>query len=65
MTQEQKEKWEAFISSFNPHKFKSDELKPIFELHAEIYNHKYYEPCTCNGREIKSWIHQLKTLYDK
>lgn len=32
----------------------------VCKLHAEAYNHKYYEPCTCNPRTIKAWIEDLK-----
>ncbi len=63
MNKEQKLIWEKFKAEFNPARFKKTELKPMFTLHAELFNHKYHEPCTCNGSEIKSWINNLDKKY--
>ena len=51
MNKEQKLIWEKFKAEFNPARFKKAELKPMFTLHAELFNHKYHEPCTCNGSQ--------------
>jgi len=40
------------------------EYKMICQLHSEYYNHKYYRPCTCSPKTIKSWIKDLNIIWD-
>lgn len=65
MNEQQKTEWQKFKNEFNPSKFKAIELKPMFKLHAEVFKHKYYEVCTCNGKEVKSMINQLDKQFDR
>ena len=32
----------------------------VCKVHAEVFKHKYFEPCTCNPRTIKNWLMDLK-----
>ena len=40
------------------------EFKMICELHAKYYNHKFYKPCTCSPKKIKSWIKDLNVIWN-
>ena len=40
------------------------EFKLICTLHADLYAHKYYEPCTCSPKRIKEWIAQITRIYE-
>ena len=35
------------------------DYKVMCKLHAEHFNHKYTEPCTCNKKRIRQWISDL------
>ncbi len=37
----------------------NEDFKLMCTLHSKYFNHKYYEPCTCNKRNIRKWIEQL------
>ena len=37
----------------------NQDFKIMCQLHSKYFNHRYYEPCTCNKRILRSWIHQL------
>ncbi len=36
----------------------------VCKLHAEIFNHKYYEPCTCNPKIVNQWLLELKKHFE-
>ena len=40
-------------------KMSNQDFKIMCQLHSKYFNHKYYEPCTCNKRILRDWIHQL------
>jgi len=37
----------------------NSDFKLMCQLHSKYFNHKYYEPCTCNKRILRDWIQQL------
>ena len=40
-------------------KMSNSDFKLMCTLHSKYFNHKYYEPCTCNKRILRDWIQQL------
>lgn len=56
--------WEIFRSN-NKSSLNRKEFGLICELHAKYFNHRYYEPCTCNPKTIKTWIRQLNDVYER
>lgn len=40
----------------------NEDFKLMCTLHSKYFNHKYYEPCTCNKRNIRKWIEQLDNV---
>jgi len=50
--------------------FNGRELRPIYHeelsrIHARIFQHKYYVPCTCNPKEWKRHIGDLELVYNE
>ena len=37
----------------------NEDFKTMCRLHAKYFNHKYYQPCTCNKTRLRQWINQL------
>jgi hypothetical protein len=37
-------------------KITNKDYKILCQLHSKYFNHKYKEPCTCNKRNLRSWI---------
>ena len=62
MTKEQRQRWKPYAELLSGNMTKKH-YKPIYELHAELYAHKYYEPCTCSPKRIKEWIYQINKIY--
>jgi SET domain-containing protein len=60
MVEEDKERWLEFTN--RPNELNRDQIKLVAELHAKYYNHKYDEPCTCNGSIYRRWIEDLNKL---
>ena len=49
--------------------FNGRELKPAFHealsrIHARVFQHKFYIPCTCNPKEWKRHIDDLRKVYN-
>ena len=62
MTLEDRVTWEDFKA--NVHNRLTPEYRKILcKLHAQYYNHKYNEPCTCNGKIYKMWIADMDRVY--
>jgi|TARA_R110002020_G_scaffold93955_2_gene226521 DNA phosphorothioation-dependent restriction protein DptG len=59
MVKEDLKKWKEFQQRKNQSIIEKDGIKLICRLHSEIFNHKYEEPCTCNGNIYKSWIENI------
>lgn len=50
--------------------FNGKELRPRYHeqlsrIHSRIFQHKFYIPCTCNPREWKRHIDELRKVYDQ
>jgi len=56
-------KWEEFRLS-KKSTISREEFNMVCKLHATYYNHKYYEPCTCNPKLINKWIKELNIVWD-
>ena len=59
-----KKAWKKFLNRKNQSELNRTEIKLVARLYSELYNVKYSEPCTCNGRIYKSWIEQINKKYE-
>ena len=70
MVKEDLKKWKEFQQRKKQNVVERDGIELICRLHAEIFEHKYYEPCTCNGEKYTECIidinnHILKNYESK
>jgi len=42
-----------------------DDFKILCRLHADNFNHKYNEFCTCNKSLLRKWIKDLEIKFKK
>jgi len=56
--------WYNFTNNLS-NKITQQQFELICRLHAKYYNHRYYKPCTCNPKTIKTWIAQLNDIYEQ
>lgn len=54
---------ETFFGQFNGNEIKEKWQQPLSEIHARVFQHKMYVPCTCSPREWKRHIDDLRNLY--
>jgi hypothetical protein len=63
MVAEDKEIWIDFkanvVSKITP-----EYKKILCTLHAKYYNHKYYEPCSCDSKIYRMWIADIDRIYN-
>ena len=52
-----------FFSDFNGREVKVIYQEPLSRIHARVFQHKYYIPCSCNPREWSQHIADLKKIY--
>ena len=52
-----------FFSDFNGREVKEMYQEPLSRIHARVFQHKYYIPCSCNPREWSQHIADLKKIY--
>lgn len=64
MVKEDRILWEAFLNRKKQNEINRKEIELIARLHAELYRHKYNEPCTCNGKIYKQWIAEINKKYE-
>ncbi len=64
MELEHRQQWEQFKAEVTT-KLTKPQYKLLCTLHAKYYNHRYYKPCTCNPKTIKTWIAQLNDIYEQ
>lgn len=43
-------------------KMTNEDFKLMCKLHSKHFNHRYYEPCTCNKSNIRKWIADLDII---
>ncbi len=63
MTQEQKEVWKVFRESDNP-ELTDEEYIMITDLHAKVFNHELWRPCTCDEKAFQNMISDINKKYD-
>ena len=56
--------WYQFTNTLS-NKITQKQFELICKLHAKYFNHRYYKPCTCNPKTIKTWIAQLNDIYEQ
>ena len=64
MTLEDRATWEDFKANVT-NKLTPEYRKVLCKLHAQYYNHKYNEPCTCNGKIYKMSIADMDRIYGR
>lgn len=64
MVKEDRILWEKFLNRKKQNELNKTQIKLVARLHSELYNHKYDEPCTCNGRLYRSWIEDINQIYE-
>lgn len=55
---------ESFFGEFNGRVIEEKWQRPLSEIHARVFQHKYYIPCSCNPREWSRHIDDLRKVYD-
>lgn len=63
MTQEQKQVWKVFRESENTD-LTDKEYDMINKLHAELFNHELWQPCTCDHEFFQNMISDINKKYD-
>ena len=53
----------SFFNEFNGREITEFYQRPLSEIHARVFQHKFYIPCTCNPREWSQHIADLKKVY--
>lgn len=64
MVTEDKEIWVDFKANVT-NKLTPEYRKILCNLHAKYYNHKYHEPCSCNGKIYRMWIADIDRIYNQ
>lgn len=55
---------DKFFESFNGNEIKEHWQEPLSQIHARAFQHKMYIPCSCNPREWKRHIDDLRGIYN-
>ena len=55
---------DQFFEEFNGNEIKEHWQKPLSQIHARVFQHKMYIPCTCSPREWQGHIKDLRGLYE-
>ena len=58
MNLEQYTNWEKFRESTSK-EISAKEVKMIAEYYSDVFNKKYWKPCTCNKSRYQQWIKEL------
>jgi hypothetical protein len=53
----------VFFRDFNGVEIKTIYQEPLSRIHARVFQHKYYIPCSCNPKEWKQHVEDLKKVY--
>ena len=54
--------WTKFRSSTKD-SITGTELRKISSIHSEVFEHKYFLPCTCNPKGIQKFINDINKVY--
>lgn len=52
-----------FFADFNERELRPRYHEMLSRIHSRIFQHKFYIPCTCNPKEWKRHIEDLKKVY--
>ena len=63
MNEDQYKLWGKTIKKFESNTIHNDQLKVIAQLHSEIFNHKYTEPCRCEPKSWRRYIDDIDKVY--
>ena len=63
MTAKQHKDWSLFRAR-KSNTITHEEFEMLCEMHADLFNHKFYKPCTCRPKEINRWISDINKIYD-
>ncbi len=63
MTKEQRDRWKPYAKILSGN-MTPKHYKLICELHADLYAHKYHEPCGCSPKRLRKWVDQINEIYD-
>jgi hypothetical protein len=55
---------DEFFASFNGNEIKLEYQKPLSSIHARVFQHKMYVPCSCAPREWQNHINDLRGIYE-
>ena len=64
MEVEDKIQWKKFREEVG-NKLTKEQYKLLCRLHAKLYNHRYYEPCSCSPAKLVQWIKDINIIYEK
>jgi hypothetical protein len=54
-----------FYAQFDGVKVNEKYTRPLAEIHARVFNHKFDIPCSCSPKTWKAWINDLRKVYDE
>ncbi len=54
-----------FYAQFNGVKVEEMYTRPLAEIHARVFNHKFDVPCSCSPKTWKAWIEDLRKVYNE
>jgi hypothetical protein len=54
---------DSFFKSFDGREIKESWQEPLSRIHARIFEHKFYIPCSCSPKEWNRVIQDLKKVY--
>ena len=63
MTLQQHKDWTLFRAR-KSNMITQEEFEMLCHLHADLFNHQFYKPCTCRPKEINQWISQINKVYE-
>lgn len=62
MTELDYKKWTDFRETKKT-SINQNEFEYVCDLHARLFNHKFYKPCTCRPKEINKMIKDINEVY--
>lgn len=63
LEQSEHEKLTSFFNDFDGREIKEQWQEPLARIHARIFEHKFYIPCSCSPKEWNRVLQDLKKVY--
>lgn len=63
LEQSEHETLTTFFAAFDGREIKEEWQEPLSRIHARIFEHKFYIPCSCSPKEWNRVIQDLKKVY--